>query len=144
MGLVKKVFDNTGKLAAERGGEDFREYIQRSAYFASQSERNMRGNDHYWFAAIASATLNLLAEREGKDAHPVQARYSDYMSPLEFRTKDSHLEWDAEDMGILKLGFQHHFWCCIDTPKDNFWWTSKRTQVGLEELYPCRGDEEST
>jgi hypothetical protein len=138
MGLVKRVFDNVGRLAAEGGSEDLRAYIQRSAYFASQSEGNKQGNDHYWFAALASATLNLLVEREGKDAHPVQAQYASYMNPSEFRTKDPHSEWDAEDIWILKLGFQHHFWCCIDTPKDNFWWTSRRIQAGLDEKYPVK------
>ncbi len=137
MSLVKRVYDEVGKLAAEGGDGEIREYIKRSAYFASQIERGVNGSDYYWFAALASATLNFLAEREGKNANPVQVRYERYMTPSEFRTEDPIGELDEEDKKIISLGFQHHFWCCVDTPKDNFWWTSRRTQVGLAELYPC-------
>jgi len=103
MGLVKQVFDKVGELAREGRDGEFRQYIQRSAYFDSQAKGDIGGPDHFWYAALASATLNLLAEREGADAHPIQVRYERYMEPSEFKTRDSHSEWDAEDIRIIKI-----------------------------------------
>gem|GEM_PF-3214100 len=136
MGLVKRVYNEVGKLASEGGGHpDFRSVVQRTAYFASQSEGGREGPDFYWYTGIAYCALKLLEERERETARCVQFTWPSHFYPSHFKTLDPVGELDPEDLSIMSLGLRFGLNCSSGDP-DIFWWTSRRKLVGLEDIYP--------